>query len=119
MDCRNILIFLKFSYPILPDESTTKMTSADVALHSVAEDHYENITMEYMGHYQKMEQSLSLMVFSQARCPRFAFSMYNISFRGALLEPHAISRFRVRYLQKRDARSAILSIFTVSLGQGK
>ena len=73
----------------------------------------------YMGHYQKMEQSLSLMVFSQARCPRFAFSMYNISFRGALLEPHAISRFRVRYLQKRDARSAILSIFTVSLGQGK
>ena len=66
-----------------------------------------------------MEQSLSLMVFSQARCPRFAFSMYNISFRGALLEPHAISRFRVRYLQKRDARSAILSIFTVSLGQGK
>ena len=73
----------------------------------------------YMGHYQKMEQSLSLMVFSQARCPRFAFSMYNISFRGALLEPHAISRFRVRYLQKRDARSAILSIFTVSQGQGK
>ena len=73
----------------------------------------------YTGHYQKMEQSLSLMVFSQARCPRFAFSMYNISFRGALLEPHAISRFRVRYLQKRDARSAILSIFTVSLGQGK
>ena len=53
-----------------------------------------------MGHYQKMEQSLSLMVFSQARCPSFAFSMYNISFRGALLEPHAISRFRVRYLQK-------------------
>ena len=76
-------------------------------------------TIIYMGHYQKMEQSLSLMVFSQARCPRFAFSMYNISFRGALLEPHAISRFRVRYLQKRDARSAILSIFTVSLGQGK
>ena len=73
----------------------------------------------YMGHYQKMEQSLSLMVFSQARCPRFAFSMYNISFRGALLEPHAISRFRVRYLKKRDARSAILPIFTVSLGQGK
>ena len=73
----------------------------------------------YMGHYQKMEQSLSLMIFSQARCPRFAFSMYNISFRGALLEPHAISRFRVRYLQKRDARSAILSIFTVPLGQGK
>ena len=73
----------------------------------------------YMGHYQKMEQSLSLMVFSQARCPRFAFSMYNISFRGALLEPHAISRFRVRYLQKRDAKSAILSIFTVSLGQDK
>ena len=73
----------------------------------------------YMGHYQKMEQSLSLMVFSQARCPRFALSMYNISFRAALLEPHAISRFRVRYLQKRDARSAILSIFTVSLGQGK
>ena len=73
----------------------------------------------YTGHYQKMKQSLSLMVFSQARCPRFAFSMYNISFRGALLEPHAISRFRVRYLQKRDARSAILSIFTVSLGQGK
>ena len=73
----------------------------------------------YTGHYQKMEQSLSLMVFSQARCPRFAFSMYNISFRGALLEPHAISRFRVRYLQNRDARSAILSIFTVSLGQGK
>ena len=72
-----------------------------------------------MGHYQKMEQSLSLMVFSQARCPRFAFSMYNIIIRGALLEPHAISRFRVRYLQKRDARSAILSIFTVSLGQGK
>ena len=72
----------------------------------------------YKGHYQKMEQSLSLVVFSQARCPRFAFSMYNISFRGALLEPHAISRFRVRYLQKRDARSAILSIFTVSLGQG-
>ena len=68
-----------------------------------------------MGHYQKMEQSLSLMVFSQA----FAFSMYNISFRGALLEPRAISRFRVLYLQKRDARSAILSIFTVSLGQGK
>ena len=57
--------------------------------------------VEYMGHYQKMEQSLSLMVFSQARCPRFAFSMYNISFRGALLEPHAISRFRVRYLQKK------------------
>ena len=49
---------------------------------------------------KKMEQSLSLMVFSQARCPRCAFSMYNISFRGALLEPHAISRFRVRYLQK-------------------
>ena len=73
----------------------------------------------FMGHYQKMEQSLSLMDFSQARCPRFAFSMYNISFRGALLEPHAISRFRVRYLQKRDARSVILSIFTVSLGQGK
>ena len=72
-----------------------------------------------MGHYQKMEQSLSVMVFSQARCPRFAFSMYNISFRGALLAPHAISRFRVRYLQKREARSAILSIFTVSLGQGK
>ena len=45
--------------------------------------------------------------------------MYNISFRGALQEPHAISRFRVRYLQKRDARSAILSIFTVSQGQGK
>ena len=77
------------------------------------------IKHNYMGHYQKMEQSLSLMVFSQARCPRFAFSMYNISFRGALLESHAISRFRVRYLQKRDARSAILSIFTVSLGQGK
>ena len=77
------------------------------------------IAKAYMGHYQKMEQSLSLMVFSQARCPRFAFSMYNISFRGALLEPHAISRFRVRYLQKRYARSAILSIFTVSLGQGK
>ena len=54
-----------------------------------------------MGHYQKMEQSLSLMVFSQARCPRFAFSMYNISLRGDLLEPHAISRFRVRYLQKK------------------
>ena len=42
-----------------------------------------------MGHYQKMEQSLSLMVFSQAQCPRFAFSMYNIIIRGALLEPHA------------------------------
>ena len=73
----------------------------------------------YMGHYKKMEQSLSLMVFSQSRWPRFAFSMYNIIIRGALLEPHAISRFRVCYLKKRDARSAILSIFTVSLGQGK
>ena len=73
----------------------------------------------YMGHYQKMEQSLSLMVFSQARCPRFAFSMYSIIIRDALLEPHAISRFRVCYLKKRDARRAILSIFTVSLGQGK
>ena len=74
-----------------------------------------------MGHYQKMEQSLSLMVFSQARCPRFAFSMYNIIIRGALPEAHAISRFRVCYLKKkkRDARSAILSIFTVSPGQGK
>ena len=28
----------------------------------------------------------------------FAFSMYNIIIRGALLEPHAISRFRVCYL---------------------
>ena len=67
----------------------------------------------------KMEQSLSLMVFSQARCPRFAFSMHNIIIRDALLEPHAISRFRVCYLKQRDARSAILSIFTVSPGQGK
>ena len=47
------------------------------------------------------------------------FSMYNIIIRGALLEPHAIPRFRVCYLKKRDARSAILSIFTVSPGQGK
>ena len=73
----------------------------------------------YMCHYQKMEQSLSLMVFSQARCPRFALSMYNIIIRGALLKPHAISRCRVCYLKKRDARSAILSIFTVSPGLGK
>ena len=80
---------------------------------------YLSLQQFCMGHYQKMDQSLSVMVFSHARCPRFAFSMYNISFRGAFLEPHAISRFRVRYLQKREARSAILSIFTVSLGQGK
>ena len=73
-----------------------------------------------MGHYQKMEQSLSLMIFSQARCPKFAFSFFNIIIRGALLEPHAISRFRVCYLKKkRYARGAILSIFTLSLGQGK
>ena len=52
----------------------------------------------YMGHYHKMEQSLSLMVYLHARCPRFAFSMYDIIIRGALLEPHAISRFRVCYL---------------------
>ena len=71
------------------------------------------------GSLSKIEQSLSLMVFSQAQYPRFAFSMYNIIIRGALLELHAISRFRVCYLKKRDARSAILSIFTVSPGQGK
>ena len=65
----------------------------------------------YMGHYQNMEQSLSLMVFSQARCPRFAFSMYNISFRGALLEPHAIPRFRVRYLQKKEMLEVLLCRF--------
>ena len=76
-------------------------------------------TVFYMGHYQKMEQSLSLTVCSQARCPRFAFSMYNIIIRGAQLDPHAISRFLVCYLKKRDAISAILSIFTVSPGQGK
>ena len=51
----------------------------------------------YMGHYQKMEQSLSLMIFSQARCPKFAFSFFNIIIRGALLEPHAISCFRVSH----------------------
>ena len=77
------------------------------------------INSSLYGSLSKNGAILVLDVFSQARCPRFAFSMYNISFRGALLEPHAISRFRVRYLQKRDARSAILSIFTVSLGQGK
>ena len=90
--------------------------SEDIQILKVVRWHFCQV---YMGHYQKMEQSLSVMVFSQARCPRFAFSMYNISFRGALLEPYAISRFRVRYLQKREARSAILSIFTVSQGQGK
>ena len=77
-----------------------------ITLHIVS-DHVINCILQfikyvyksvYMGHYQKMEQSLSLMFFSQARCPRFAFSMYNIIIRGALLEPHAISRFRVCYL---------------------
>ena len=67
-----------------------------------------------MGHYQEMEQSLSLMVVSQARCPRFAFSMYNIIIRGALLEPHAISRVRVCYLKKkRDGK--IISDCAISL----
>ena len=52
----------------------------------------------FMGHYQKMEQSLSPLVYSHALCPRFVFCMYNIIIRGALVEPHAISRFRVCYL---------------------
>ena len=65
----------------------------------------------YMGHYQKMEQSLSLMVFSQAQCPRFAFSMYNIIIRGALLEPHAISRFRVCYLKKKKMQEVLFYRF--------
>ena len=66
-----------------------------------------------MGHYQKMEQSLSLMVYSHSRCPMFAFSMYYIIIRGALLEPHAISRFRVCYLENRYARSVIFSCIDV------
>ena len=57
----------------------------------------------------------------------FDFFFYNIIIRGDLLEPHAISRIQVCYLKKKkkkkkkkkDARSAILSIFTVSLGQGR
>ena len=98
----------------IPDPSCSGVSKITISVITFC-----NIDMVLMSHYQKMEQSLSLMVFSQARCPRFAFFMYNISFRGALLEPHAISCFRVRYLQKRDARSAILSIFTVSQGQGK
>ena len=81
---------------------------------------YVNVQVCIWDIIKKMEQSLSLMLFSQARCPRFAFSMYNIIIRGALLEPHAISRFRVYVIwKKRDTRSAVLSIFTVSLGQGK
>ena len=72
----------------------------------------------YMGHYQKMEQSLSLMVFSQARCPRFAFSMYNIIIRGAFQEPHAISRFRVCYLKK-EMQEVLFYRFLPSPGQGK
>ena len=41
--------------------------------------------------------------------------MYNIIIRGALLESFPSMLFE----KKRDARSAILSIFTVSPGQGK
>ena len=72
----------------------------------------------YMGHYQKMEQSLSLMVFSQAQCPRFAFSMYNIIIRGALLEPHAISRFRVCYLKEKRCKKCYFIDFYRVPGSG-
>ena len=41
------------------------------------------------------------MIFSQARCPRFASSFYNIIIRRALQEPHAISRLRVCYLKEK------------------
>ena len=71
------------------------------------------------GSLSKNGAILVLDGFLASAMSEVCLTMYNISFRGALLEQHAISRFRVRHLQKRDARSAILSIFTVSLGQGK
>ena len=62
---------------------------------------------------KKMEQSLSLMIFSQARCPRFASSFYNIIISPALQEPHGFHVYEY-VIQKKKCK-----IFIVSPGLGK